>query len=104
MTINPARQLGVDERVGSIEPGKDADLVLLNGHPLSATPRPDRVYIDGTLYYDRSKEDARVGERASKKDALLQAEKDAAKRTRRTTRKTTTSRSRARRPADHGRD
>ncbi len=80
VTVNPARQLRVAERVGSIEPGKDADLVVWNRHPLSSYAVADRVYIDGTLYYDRSKEDARVADLASRKAALVQAEKDAAAR------------------------
>ncbi len=78
MTVNPARQLRVADRVGSIEAGKDADLVVWNRHPLSSYAVADRVYIDGALYYDRSNEDARVAELASRKAALVQAEKDAA--------------------------
>jgi len=78
VTLNPARQLRVADRVGSIEAGKDADLVIWNRHPLSNYAVADRVYIDGALYYDRSTEDARVAELASKKAALVQAEKDAA--------------------------
>jgi imidazolonepropionase-like amidohydrolase len=78
VTINPAKQLRIDDRVGSIEIGKDADLVIWNHHPLSSYAQADRVYIDGTLYYDRSKEDRRVAEITAKKDALLKAEKDAA--------------------------
>ena len=78
VTMNPARQLRVADRVGSIEPGKDADLVLWNRHPLSSYAVADRVYIDGALYYDRSTEDARVAELARTKAALVQAEKDAA--------------------------
>ena len=78
VTWNPARQLRVSDRVGSIEPGKDADLVVWNRHPLSSYAVADLVYIDGALYYDRSLEDARVADRASKKAALVQAEKDAA--------------------------
>ena len=80
VTVNPARQLQVADRVGSIEPGKDADLVVWNRHPLSSYAVADRVYIDGALYYDRSKEDARVADLASRKAALVQAEKDAAAR------------------------
>ena len=49
VTVNPARQLRVADRVGSIEPGKDADLVVWNRHPLSSYAVADRVYIDGTL-------------------------------------------------------
>ena len=76
VTINPARQLGVDERVGSIEAGKDADLVVWNRHPLSSYAVADRVYIDGTLYYDRVNEDRRVADIQQRKEALLKAEKD----------------------------
>ena len=78
VTVNPARQLRVADRVGSIEPGKDADLVVWNRHPLSSYAVADRVYIDGSLYYDRANEDARVADLASKKAALVQAEKDTA--------------------------
>ncbi len=79
VTINPARQLRVADRVGSIEPGKDADLVVWNHHPLSSYAIADLVYIDGTRYYDRSAEDARVAARAERKAALVKAEKDAGK-------------------------
>ena len=53
VTINPAKQLRIDNRVGSLEVGKDADIVVWNHHPLSSYAIADRVYIDGTLYYDR---------------------------------------------------
>jgi imidazolonepropionase-like amidohydrolase len=78
VTINPAKQLRIDSRVGSIEVGKDADVVIWNHHPLSSYALADRVYIDGTLYYDRSKEDQRVTDLKTKKDALLKTEKEAA--------------------------
>jgi imidazolonepropionase-like amidohydrolase len=60
VTINPARQLGIDRRVGSLETGKDADVVVWTRHPLSTYATAERVYIDGTLYYDRASEDARL--------------------------------------------
>src|SRR5262249_14146378 len=53
VTINPAKQLRIDNRVGSLEVGKDADLVIWNHHPLSSYAIADRVYIDGQKYYDR---------------------------------------------------
>ena len=53
VTINPAKQLRIDKRVGSLEAGKDADVVVWNHHPLSTYAIAERVYIDGTLYYDR---------------------------------------------------
>jgi imidazolonepropionase-like amidohydrolase len=53
ITINPARQLGIAGRVGSIEEGKDADLVLFDGHPLSVYAIPQRTYVDGVVRFDR---------------------------------------------------
>jgi len=53
VTLNPARQLGIDERVGSIEVGKDADLVLYDGHPLSMLSVVLQTFVDGDLYFDR---------------------------------------------------
>lgn len=53
VTLNPAIQLGIDDRVGSIEVGKDADLVLYDGHPLSARSAVVKTFVDGDLYFDR---------------------------------------------------
>ena len=53
ITINPARILGVDGRTGSLEVGKDADLVLWSASPFSVYARTDQVYIDGALLFDR---------------------------------------------------
>jgi imidazolonepropionase-like amidohydrolase len=53
VTLNPAKQLRVDARVGSIEAGKDADLVLYDEHPLSAYAVPLQTFVDGKLYFDR---------------------------------------------------
>ena len=56
MTINGARAMMLDDRVGSIEPGKDADLVLLDGHFLDlAADRIERVFVDGRLEYERTR-------------------------------------------------
>src|SRR5581483_11168427 len=54
ITINPAWIVGVDDRVGSIDVGKDADLVIWDGYPLSSYGVPDKVFIDGDVYFDRS--------------------------------------------------
>jgi imidazolonepropionase-like amidohydrolase len=54
ITLNPAWIVGVDDRVGSIEVGKDADLVIWNGYPLSSFSVPEKVMIDGETYFDRS--------------------------------------------------
>jgi imidazolonepropionase-like amidohydrolase len=52
IAINPAKALGIADRVGSLEPGKMADLVLWNGNPLSVYSRPEKVWVDGSLLYD----------------------------------------------------
>jgi imidazolonepropionase-like amidohydrolase len=55
LTIEPARILGVDDRVGSIEEGKDADILILNGDPLDYRTFAERVYVNGKLLYEREK-------------------------------------------------
>lgn len=52
VTITPARLLGIDQRVGTVEAGKDADLVLWNGEPFEATSRPVGVLVGGHLVLD----------------------------------------------------
>jgi imidazolonepropionase-like amidohydrolase len=54
ITLNAAWIVGVDDRVGSIDVGKDGDLVIWDGYPLSSYGIPDKVLIDGDLYFDRS--------------------------------------------------
>jgi len=54
ITSGPARMLGLDDKIGSIAVGKDADLVLWNGDPFSVYSRADQVFIDGALVFDRS--------------------------------------------------
>jgi imidazolonepropionase-like amidohydrolase len=54
ITINPAWIIGVDDRVGSIDTGKDADLVIWDKDPLSSYARAEKVYIDGDLFFDSS--------------------------------------------------
>src|SRR6185312_6408022 len=53
ITINPARELGLDHRLGSIEVGKDADIVLFNAHPFDAFARCELALIDGEAYFQR---------------------------------------------------
>ncbi len=52
ITINSARQLGIADRVGSIEEGKDADLAIFSEHPLSVYTQPQRTYVDGVVRFD----------------------------------------------------
>lgn len=53
VTINPAWQLGIDHRIGSIEVGKDADISVWEGHPLSVYSRCVMTLIDGQIYFER---------------------------------------------------
>jgi len=78
VTINPAIQLGIDKRVGSIEPGKDADLVIYNHHPLSVYAVAQKVFIDGHIYFDREKDLAMREAQAAERKALLEKAKKAA--------------------------
>jgi imidazolonepropionase-like amidohydrolase len=54
LTINAAWAIGLDDRIGSIEVGKNADVVLWSGSPFSVYSRVDRVWIDGAASYDRA--------------------------------------------------
>jgi imidazolonepropionase-like amidohydrolase len=54
ITLNPAWIIGVDNRVGSIDVGKDADISIWNSYPLSSAALVDKVLIDGDVYFDRS--------------------------------------------------
>lgn len=56
VTINPAKLLRVDDRVGSIKTGKDADIVLWNDNPLSIYARAEKTWVDGALYFDREQD------------------------------------------------
>jgi imidazolonepropionase-like amidohydrolase len=69
-TINPAKQLQIDHRVGSLTPGKDADFVIWDGHPLSMHSRAEQTWIDGTLYFSRER-DAELRRAAREERAAL---------------------------------
>ena len=56
ITINPARELKIEARVGSIEPGKDADLVIWNHHPLSVYAVAQQTFVDGEICFDIRKD------------------------------------------------
>jgi len=71
ITANPAWILGVDARVGTLEPGKDADLVVWSGDPFSVYARAEQVYIEGNRVFDRAnpgppRSDFELGSRGAK--------------------------------------
>ncbi|HYC59871.1 MAG TPA: amidohydrolase family protein [Thermoanaerobaculia bacterium] len=79
-TINAARQLRLDSRLGSIEAGKDADLAIWNAHPLSTYARVDTTFIEGEVYFDRAQDLAqRETLRREKADRLKKEQDDAKK-------------------------
>jgi imidazolonepropionase-like amidohydrolase len=54
ITLNPAKQLGVDELVGTIEVGKQADLAIFSAHPFAPETHVEMTLVDGRVYFDRS--------------------------------------------------
>jgi hypothetical protein len=77
VTINPAMQLGIDKRVGTIDIGKDADLVIYNHDPLSAYAVAQKTVVDGKILFDRDKDIADRGALEKEKKALLEKERAA---------------------------
>ena len=62
LTLYPAMQLRIDRKVGSLEVGKDGDLVVLSGHPFNSFTRVEKTVVDGIVYYDRAREAETRGE------------------------------------------
>jgi cytosine/adenosine deaminase-related metal-dependent hydrolase len=56
VTVNPAKQLGIESRVGSLEVGKDADIAIFKNHPLSIYGVPQVTIVDGIVRFDREKD------------------------------------------------
>lgn len=56
VTLNPAKLLRIDDRVGSLKQGKDADVVLWSDHPLSVYAMAEKTFVDGILYFDRDRD------------------------------------------------
>jgi adenine deaminase len=78
VTLNPAMQLGIDKRVGSIDAGKDADLVIYNHDPLSDYAVVQKTLIDGRVYFDRQRDIADRPAREKEKRALVDKQKKSA--------------------------
>jgi len=78
VTLNPAIQLGIDKRVGTIDVGKDADLAIYNQDPLSAYAVVQKTLIDGRVYFDRQRDIANRSEIEKEKKVLTEKLKKAA--------------------------
>lgn len=74
VTLNPAIQLGLDGHMGSIDVGKDADVVVWNAHPLSIYARVEQTFVDGELLFDRQADITRRPQLEAERKALEQAE------------------------------
>jgi len=70
ITLNPAKQLGIDKRTGSIEVGKDGDIVIWNVHPFSVYSHPEITMIEGEVYFDRAKDIQMRADLAKEREAL----------------------------------
>lgn len=71
VTLNPAKLLHLDDRMGSIKVGKDADLVLWSDHPLSIYAKAEKTMIDGVVYYDASKIEAQLQADGQEKQKII---------------------------------
>ncbi|MFQ5824784.1 MAG: amidohydrolase family protein [bacterium] len=72
VTLNPAKQLRIDHRVGSLEPGKDADFVIWSGHPLSTYTMCEQTWIDGRKYFDREEDLAKRKQVEAERARIIQ--------------------------------
>ena len=53
ITLNPAKQLGVDKMVGTLEVGKDGDIAVFSAHPFAPAAMCEKTIVDGRVYFDR---------------------------------------------------
>jgi imidazolonepropionase-like amidohydrolase len=70
VTVNPARQLKIEDHVGSLAPGKDADVVIWSGDPLSVYTRADMTFVDGKLRFSREADQAHRARVAEARERL----------------------------------
>ena len=75
-TLNGAKQLRLDHRIGSIDAGKDADVVIWNGHPFSTYSRVDTTFVEGEIVFDRQRDIAQRAALAKEKADRLKKEAD----------------------------
>ncbi|MEZ4738415.1 MAG: amidohydrolase family protein [Flavobacteriales bacterium] len=73
VTLNPARMLKLDHRIGSVEVGKDADIVVWSDNPLSIDAKVERTYVDGVPYYDAELDRAQREWITAERDRIVRA-------------------------------
>ena len=76
ITLNPAIQLGIEKRTGSIDVGKDADLAIFSDHPFSVYTVPEMTIIEGEIYFDRQADLAQRDALKKEKEELIKRERD----------------------------
>ena len=72
VTLNPAKMLHVDQKVGSIKVGKDADLVLWSDNPLSIYAKAEKTLVDGIVYFDRAADTEMRKQQMTERNRLIQ--------------------------------
>jgi adenine deaminase len=73
VTLNPAKLLRIDDRVGSLEVGKDADVVVWDDHPLSMYAQVQQTFVDGRRYFDVAEDEAKRAWMKSERARLTEA-------------------------------
>ncbi len=76
VTLNPAKLLHIDDRVGSLEPGKDADFVIWDDHPLSMYAQVRQTFVDGRRYFDWDEDQAKRTWMRTERARLMEAMQD----------------------------
>lgn len=72
VTLNPAKLLHLDNRMGSLKTGKDADVVLWSDHPLSIYAKAEQTYVDGIKFFDRTEDEQMQKEISAERNRLIQ--------------------------------
>ena len=72
VTLNPAKLLHLDKRMGSLKPGKDADVVIWSDNPLSVYAKAEKTFVDGIKFFDREEDAQMQKEVASERNRLIQ--------------------------------
>jgi hypothetical protein len=72
VTLNPAKLLHLDKRMGSLKVGKDADVVLWSGHPMSVYTKAEKTFVDGVCYFDIKVDEARREQMDKERARIIQ--------------------------------